>query len=390
MTANFSKLKTNPMSWWLVRVKECRRVQRHESTAEVEDPENGMILGDNDGADQDEEDDLFADFRVNSIRSSKASKKRLTLSCPQREIMLETNAFVWPYPVWLTIRIEVHTNVISPPNHKIAECVQRGQFTPLEYFISDWLVSTDTTNQINTIDLTGGIGNISGAPLISQFLSCLRPEIKGNTEVDLHEVQSYDRFKQIFFDYLHSRRESDIRLNDITSLLSEYQNESNLDDTESALRQQVCMTLLQRIVATDEGNILQMASEAPDFFRLGPLLFPNKICNLMIRPSEDTSSMAESKMQLFRALDEIIVSEPWKLGFSCLIYEGTKSKCQGKTWSGIEAQLRHLKKATFYPDLTKQQKDALHVYDTIKVINGKGTMPDLPKLETTYLNYISI
>ena len=73
-------------------------------------------------------------------------------------------------------------------------------------------------------------------------------------------------------------------------------------------------------------------------------------------------------MQLFKVLDEIIVSEPWKLGFSTLIYKLIQQKCSGKKWSGIEALLRHMKRATFYSELTKEQKDALHVYDTIKVI----------------------
>ena len=290
----------------------------------------------------------------------------ITLQCPHRELVLETNSFAWPYPVWLTVRIEVYTNVISPPNHIIAESLQKGRFAPLEYFISDWLVSNEKSN---SIDLSGGIGHVQGVPLISQFLSSLRPRIQGNSEMDLHVVQAYDRHKMEFCDHLNTLQTSnDIRLNDISLLLSDYAEETRLLDTEVANRRQVCLSLHQQLITTEEGHLLKMSSDAPDFFRLAPLLFPNKISSLMIRPSEDSHSLAMSKTQLFKALDELILSEPWKLGFSTLIYKFIQQKCTGKKWSGIEAQLRHMTKATFYPELTKEAKDALHVYDTIKVI----------------------
>ena len=50
MSSQSTKLKIKPTSW-LVRVKECHRIQRPESTTEIEDPKNGMILGDNDDID---------------------------------------------------------------------------------------------------------------------------------------------------------------------------------------------------------------------------------------------------------------------------------------------------------------------------------------------------
>jgi hypothetical protein len=324
-----------------------------------------MILGDDD--DQDEEDDMIIDFRVNSVRTNKAKKKELSLQCPQRQMTIETNAFVWPYPVWLTVRIEVYANVIAPPNHLIADCLQKGKFSVLEYFISDWLASPEAAD--TTVDLTGGIGSVQGVSLVSQFLSFLRPKIKGNSELDLYEVQGYDKYKTIFCEYLETRPANDVRLNSIPSLLSDFVEDSKNPENESAAaKRQVYVALHQQIISTDEGSLLQMSTEAPDFFRLGPLLFPNKICSLMIRPSEDSLSDVSSKIQLFKVLDGIILSEPWKLGFSTLIYKLVQQKCTGKKWSGIEAQLRHMRKATFYSELKKEQKDALHVYDTIKVI----------------------
>ena len=351
-------------TYWLVRVKDCREFRRPENDNEVEDPQNGMILGDNDDIDQDEDDDLITDYRVNSVRTNKAKKKSLSLQCPGREMFLETNAFVWPYPVWLTVRIEVYANVIAPPNHVIADCLQKGRFSVVEYFISDWLASPEAIS----VDQRGGIGNVQGVSLISQFLSFLRPKMKGHSEVDLYEVQGYDKYKTVFCDYLETRPANDVRLNSIDSLLSDYAEDSKSLENESAVKRQVYIALHQQIISTDEGSLLQMSTEAPDFFRLGPLLFPNKICSLMIHPSEDSSSDVSSKIQLFKVLDGIIVSEPWKLGFSTLIYKLIQQKCTGKKWSGIEAHLRYIKKATFYSELKKEQKDALHVYDTIKVI----------------------
>ena len=366
MARNTDGLEKRP-TYWLVRVKEFRAARRPEYDTDVEDPQNGMVLGD-DNNDQEDEDDLVIDFNVNSVRTQKPRKMLLTLKCPHRELVLETNSFAWPYPVWLTVRIAVYTNVISPPNHVIADSLQKGLFTPVEYFISDWLMPNGATDKLNSIDLSGGIGHIYGVPLISQFLSHLRPRIQGNSEMDLHNVQAYDQHKEEFCNYLNAHKApSDIRLNDISTLLSEFSEESNLPDTEVASRKQIHFTLHQQLATTEEGYLLKMSSEAPDFFRLGPLLFPNKISSLMIRPSEDTSSVATSKCNLFAALDELILSEPWKLGFSTLIYKFIQQKCTGKKWSGIEAQLRHMKKATFYPELTKEQKDALHVYDTFKV-----------------------
>ena len=368
-TTQSSKLNVIP-TYWLVRIKKCEYIKRPENSSEGEDPENGMVLGGNDDMDEEEEDDLLVDFRVSSVRSNKPKKKLITLQCPQRELVLETNAFVWPYPVWMTVRIEVHTNVIAPPDHVIAESLQKGRFTPLEYFVTDWLVSKDASSKSSSIDLSGGLGNVYGVPLFSQFLSLLRPQMKGNSEIELFEVQSYERHKISFCDYLNTRRDSNVRLNDMTALLSEYVKGTNLDESESASRKQVYSFLHQQIISTDEGHLLQMSSDAPDFFRLGPLLFPRKICNLMIRPSEDSASVASSKTQLFKVLDDIILSEPWKLGFSSLIYKIVQHRCTGKKWSGLEAHLRHIKKATFYHDLNKEQKDALHVYDTIKVISN--------------------
>ena len=366
MARNTKGLDIRP-TYWLVRVKEFRAARRPEYDTEVEDPQNGMVLGDDD-ADQDE-DDVVIEFNVNSVRNQKPRKMLLTLQCPHREIVLETNSFAWPYPVWLTVRIAVYTNVISPKNHVIAESLQKGMFTPIEYFITDWLVSNDPTDKIAAIDLSGGIGHVYGVPLVSQFLSSVRPRIQGNSEMDLQNVQAYDRYKQEFCDYLSTRRgPNDIRLNDISSLLSDFTEEENLSDAEAANRRQIYLTLNQQLITTEEGNILKMSSDAPDFFRLGPLLFPNKISSLMVRPSEDTPSVAMSKTELFIALDELILNEPWKLGFSTLIYRYVQQKCTGKKWSGIETHLRQMKKATFYSDLSKEQKDALHVYDTIKVI----------------------
>merc|ERR550539_21191 len=86
----------------------------------------------------------------------------------------------------------------------------------------------------------------------------------------------------------------------------------------------------------------------------------------MIKPAEDSPTDVESKGELFHTLDQMIMNEPWKLGFGSLIYKETQRKCTKKKWSGIEAQLRHMKKASFYPKLDKEKKDALHVYDTIK------------------------
>ena len=364
-----TRFKVRPTTW-LVRIKECRNIQKHQF-AEVDDPENGMVLGNDDDLEQ--EDDESLEFNVNSVASKAPRMMSLTLQCPQRQIIVETNAFVWPYPVWITVRIEIHTKVIYPPNHVVADCLQRGWFTPLEYFISDWLAPSNARSQEDRRDLSGGIGCVSGVSLVSQFLSSLRPEVKGNSDEaaeQFSDVQAYDRYKLVFCEYLNSRSSDEINLTDISTLLSEYEEESNLDSTQSVSRQQVSMTLRQRIICTAEGNVLQMASEAPDFFRLGPVLFPRKICSLMIHPSEDTPATAEAKAELFKAFDSLIVSEPWKLGFSNLVYGEVMRKCKRKKWSGIEANLNQMKKATFYHDLTKQQKDALHIYDTIKVITN--------------------
>ena len=188
MALNTYTLKIKPTTW-LVRIKECHHIQSDNSN-EVEDPENGLILGDDTGDDQ-EEDESF-EFGVNSVASSKAKKKRLVLQCPKRQLIVETNAFVWPYPIWIIVRIEVHTNVISPPDHAIADSLQKGYFTAVEYFVSDWLSAS----------ISGGIGHVDGIALFSQFLSCLRPEMEGNSEGELQHVQAYDQYKNKFCDFL--------------------------------------------------------------------------------------------------------------------------------------------------------------------------------------------
>ena len=371
-------VQTNP-TYWLVRVIDCRHIQRQDYADDAEDPINGMALGDHDDIEENDEDDSIADFRVNSVPISKAKKKRITLQCPGRNLVLETSSFVWPYPVWMTVRIEIDTYVIAPSNHVIADSIQKGRFTPLEYFITDWLVSTRNSCGINdSIDLTGGLGNVYGVSFVSQFLSLLRPQMQGNSEIDLLEVQSYDKYKAIFCEYLDTRPVDDVRLNNIPTLLSEYANDSQTFQSTLVPKQQVVLTLNQQLTGTEEGHLLQLSGDAPDLFRLGPLLFPNKIRGLMIRPSEDSPSVASSKKELYQVLDEIIISCPWKLGFGNMIYKAMQEKCTGKKWSGIEAQLRHMKKATFYTELAKDKKDALHVYDTIKVFTSRCF--DRPKL----------
>ena len=55
MAGNSSSLDTRP-TYWLVRVKEFRNARRPENDTDIEDPHNGMILGDED-IDQEDEDD---------------------------------------------------------------------------------------------------------------------------------------------------------------------------------------------------------------------------------------------------------------------------------------------------------------------------------------------
>ena len=289
-------VQTNP-TYWLVRVIDCRHIQRQDYADDAEDPINGMALGDD--IEENDDDDSIADFRVNSVPISKAKKKRITLQCPGRNLVLETSSFVWPYPVWMTVRIEIHTYVIAPSNHVIADSLQKGRFTPLEYFMTDWLVSTRNSSGINdSIDLTGGLGNVYGVSLVSQFLAFLRPEMQGNSETDLIEVQSYDKYKALFCEYLDTRPVNDVRLNNIPTLLSEYANDSQTCQSSSVPKQQVVLALNQQLTGTEEGQLLQLSGDAPDLFRLGPLLFPSKIRGLMIRPSEDSPSVASSKREL--------------------------------------------------------------------------------------------
>ena len=79
------------------------------------------------------------------------------------------------------------------------------------------------------------------------------------------------------------------------------------------------------IRSTRPGQVFQLAKECPTFFKLGPLLFSNKIATLVEMPpkhDEDPekfykySERRSEHMQICRKINEVLENRPFHAGFS--------------------------------------------------------------------------
>merc|ERR1719347_2498607 len=163
------------------------------------------------------------------------------------------------------------------------------------------------------------------------------------------EVVEYKTQLGVWLSHLPS---SKVSLDKIEELLTQYEEEniSRRSIQTSLFRQ--CMN------SSIAGQVYFLAVNHPTFFRAAPILFPRKIASLMITPDDSTPEKIK-KQKLHESLEDITKEEPWKFGFSDIMYKETK-------FSGLEAPLFLLRSAWFYPSLSDLHKTALMTYDLFK------------------------
>ena len=85
------------------------------------------------------------------------------------------------------------------------------------------------------------------------------------------------------------------------------------------------------IRSTRPGQVFQLAKECPTFFKLGPLLFSNKIASLVEMPPKrdeesekyhDYYQRRSMHMHICRKINEVLENRPFYAGFSSVGYHG--------------------------------------------------------------------
>jgi len=285
--------------------------------------------------DEDEEEDDEFDFSPSALKTKLPGKRIVEMK------ILNTGAKVhvkcrlpWTWS-WLQATLELRFPVT--PRSSEAQQLIDGKFKVIQ------------------CHLDPSIGH-NGVYAISLFLKDVRRNDLGDGDTGSNDgggdATYYDEYKQQFCNWLERQPSHTVRLSLLEELLTKYEEEK---EESRGIQTGLIRQMMFRSVA---GQVFCLATNQPTFFRAAPILFPRKIMSIMVFP-EDGEVEIRRKQRLLEALEEISKEDPWKFGFSDIMYKETK-------YSGLEAPLFAIKNAWFYNSFSDLHKTALQTYDLFK------------------------
>ena len=279
-------------------------------------------MDDEDEDDEDDDDDF--DFSPTSLKTKLPSKRIVEMKVLTTGSKVHVKCRLpWTWS-WLQATVELKFPVT--PRSSEAQQLIDGKFKVIQYHLDQ------------------SVGH-NGVYAISLFLK----DIKTTTD-DLDQTQ-YDESKKEFCNWLERQQPQLVILKNLEQLLTNYEEEQ----TSRAIQVGIFRQLMNSCLA---GQVFCLATNQPTFFRAAPILFPKKIMSMM-KCSEDDSDVAYKKQKLLENLEVIAVEDPWKFGFSEIMYKETR-------FSGLEAPLFAMKNAWFYRDLSDLHRVSLVTYDLFK------------------------
>lgn len=323
-------------------------------------------LGDLDEDDFGGDDDDFQ-FGFHTVANAKPKKQLVSVVHQGQTFQILTNAFVWAYP-WLQIKIT------SNRYNNLKSLLEKGYFTVIEYGLDDRPSVSPislfmTSLEQNLLEHDKEERKKEENESKKNHSPSKRGPKNGITP---HDRRVFDLSFYPFIDFIKQKFSSNpgsVRLSNLFDLLSEYENLPSTTKEEWEDRILGAKSIRQMIDSTEAGGILEIGINCSEFFKLGPLLFPRKIGSI-IRHTGDDPGDRQSKSQLHSILNQMLQTNPWKVGFSEIIYQETKKT--KRRWSGLEASLKSMKSSEFYTDqLERIHQDALHIYDLIKELCRK-------------------
>eukprot|EP00092_Neocalanus_flemingeri_P026030 GFUD01028215.1.p1 GENE.GFUD01028215.1~~GFUD01028215.1.p1 ORF type:complete len:1265 (+),score=407.13 GFUD01028215.1:55-3849(+) len=287
-----------------------------------------------DDDDEDEEDDDDFDFSPTSLKTKLPSKRIVEMK------ILNTGAKVhvkcrlpWTWS-WLQATLELRFPVT--PRSSEAQQLIDGKFKAVQ------------------CHLDPSMGH-NGVYAISLFLKDVKGNDLGDGDTGSNDgggATYFTEYKTQFCNWLERQPPQTVRLALLEELLTKYEEEQQ---EARALQTGLFRQLMSRSVP---GQVFYLATNQPTFFRAAPILFPKKIMSIMVFP-EDGEQEIRKKQHLLDILEEVTKEEPWKFGFSDLMYKETK-------YSGLEAPYFAIKNAWFYSSFSDLHKTSLQTYDLFK------------------------
>ncbi len=106
-------------------------------------------------------------------------------------------------------------------------------------------------------------------------------------------------------------------------------------------------------------KLLSLAVKCPEFFKSGPIIFPNRIQSIVDWIEDEDPKRSKNQNNFLEQLESTAVSAPWYFGFNDLMFQKTG-------FSGLEANFTDIKCAFWFQGLDKLKKDALLIYDIFR------------------------
>ena len=286
--------------------------------------------------DEDEEDEF--DFNPNTLSVKPPRKRRVTFKILNTGDLIDVICRLpWTWK-WLQATIKLN---FAPFNNNHLKLIKDGLFQVQQYHL----------------DPTTGTGAIN-----LFFTSiCDIIDVETNAKGDQKGKHMIDQ-RSSFSQFLQNQPRGACYLENLYNLLDKFETLSPKYAYE--LR---CLSQTQL-----PGLVLSLAINQKTFFRTAPILYPKKLASIVSWDEEEDPGRKHKQEAFLRKLEEIATQDPWKFGFSDLMYKETK-------FSGLEATLKNILSVFWYEDLSEVQKIALLTYDMFKSTCGnKGH---------TYLKY---
>ena len=265
--------------------------------------------------DEDEEEEDEFDFNPNTLSVKPPKKIKVELKILNTGEVVEIICRLpWTWK-WLQATIKLN---FAPYHGNHLKLIKDGQFQVQQYHL----------------DPTPG----SGA--INLFFTSICETIDKDYLLDQ---------RTSFSTFLQSQQKGDCKLENLVNLLDKFE-----------ILKPSCAHELRCLSHTQlPGLVLSLATNQKTFFRTAPILYPKKLASIVSWDEEEDPSRKHKQEAFLKSLEAIATQDPWKFGFSDLMYKETK-------FSGLEAPLKNILSVFWYEDLSEVQKFSLLTYDMFK------------------------
>ena len=277
--------------------------------------------------DEDEDDDF--DFNPNSLSTKQPRKRNVEIrivETGEQDTIRCRLPWTWK---WLRARVKLK---VPPYKGNQMQLLKDGMFQVLEYQLDP---------------RTGDSGRAAINLLFTSICDSAKKQGEGDPDSQPGDVMEYERRE--FGQFLSLQPPKLCSLTNLENLLDSF--EKQMPSAAHQLRH-VSNTQLP-------GKIFSLAIQQPVFFKSAPVLYPKKLGSIVDWDENEDANRRHKQEAFLRTLEQIATEEPWKFGFSDIMYNETK-------FSGLEAQYSAIKSVWWFDNLSDLQKAALLTYDMFK------------------------